>query len=705
MGQRQSHTIHPGELLGMADLRDGDGYWLSTVRHAHRASTDFLDDGIREEWEKAFYRFRNQHPPGSKYRTAAYKHRSKTFRPKTRSLSRRAEAKAAAALFSNTDLIDVRGQNRGSAEQAAAAAFNKAIMQYRLEHSIPWFLTCMGARQDTFNNGVCISLSTWEYEVRKTKTITPRFMEDGRPELDEDGDEVGDEVEVEEVIVDKPVLDLLPPENVRFDPNADWRNPFEDSPVINIMLPMYARDVMLRAKKPNPVTGEPEWREHQLGAILAAAQDKNINEIVRQARVGDNRHDPIDISASNEDTLVWVWLNIVRDEDGEDMAFYSLGGQLMLSQKPVPVRELLPLGRDSLTFGFSILESHRPYPTSANELSASMQSEVNDIANQRMDNVKLALNRRYFVRRGSQTDLAALSRSVPGGGVMTGDPENDIRVLDFPDVTGSSYQEQDRLTQELDELTGNFSSSSVQANRSLNETVGGMNMLQGDATEVSEYELRTFVETWVEPVLRKLQKLCAMFETDETILTVAGENAELQKYGVSPEIDRMLDEEMIVSVNVGMGNTNPAQRLQRFQMIIAAAANIPEIAQRMNPEEIGKEIFSLGGFNDTTRFMMSEEEFAQKMQQMQEQMAAQQPQDTSLQVAQLRAEVDRYKADKDFQIKLMTLLEEQDAKLTELTARMETERMKDRTQRDSLAVKEGTRLEEMEVRRDTGAGI
>jgi hypothetical protein len=425
--------------------------------------------------------------------------------------------------------------------------------------------------------------------------------------------------------------------------------------------------------------------------------------------------------AGLRNSIVWVYLNIVREE-GKDVAFYTLGSRLMLTD-PVPVEELLPLGRESLTFGFSVVESHRAYPVGGNKLAAPLQGEINDVTNQRMDNVRLALNKRYIVKRGSQVDTAALMRSTPGGGVMTGDPDSDIRVLDYPDVTGSSYQEQDRLSQELDELTGNFSSSSVQANRSLNETVGGMNLLQGDASEVSEYELRTFVETWVEPVLRKLDKLIAMFETDAVIKAVSAENADLQLYGQSAELDELLDHELVVSVNVGMGNTNPMQRLQQFQTIVGGVAQIPELAQRLNPEEIGKEIFSLGGFSDSSRFFRSDDEMAALM----EQAAAQQPQDTSLQVAQMKAqaslqetainaemkmaiaqleaEVKREGNMQDYEAEMAKIVTDANTKLKDLYETMNIERDKLQTTRDVTAAKEGGRIREMNLRRDTGAGI
>jgi len=728
MSQVHSDDLLPGELEdqtinGSDDSYEAGGeredrYWLAKARSAFDSSDDFLNGGLRNEWEDSLDRFHSQHPKGSKYHSATYKKRSKIFRPKTRSAARRAEATAAKALFSNSDLIDVRGQNTGSAVQAASARVNKELMQYRLEHSIPWFVTSMGARQDAFNYGVCCSLSTWEYKERVNTQIVPAMDEMGAPILDEEGREMGEEVQETVVESDKPIITLIPPENLRVDANADWRNPIADSPAITIMTPMYAWEVLQKMQIPNPVTGEAEWREYSLADILGNSQEQDTTQSTRQARQGDERLDPQDTSRYDEYTQVWVHLNILRDEDGADMCFYTLSNRIMLTD-PVPVEEILPLGRESITVGISIIESHRVYPIGGNKLGAPLQSEINSVANQRMDNVMLALNKRFILKRGANVDQQALMRSVPGGGVTAGDPDKDIRVMEYNDVTSSSYQEHDRLSQEQDELIGTFSGSSVQANRALNETVGGMGMLKGDAASVAEYELRTWIETWVEPVLRKLQRLEAMFETDETILQIAGENSEVfQQYGQDVAIDNLLDHELSVSVNVGMGNTDPMQRVQQFSSVLGAAAQIPEVASRMKGDEVGKEMFALGGYSEGERFFMSEEEFQQAQEQAAAQQAQQAPQapDTSLEVAQIKAqterEIEQLRSDDrryEAQIKRETAMEEMAAKMDieikTLYEKIGIDRAKLQDARDITALKEGNKSREMNLKRQMGSGI
>jgi len=59
-----------------------------------------------------------------------------------------------------------------------------------------------------------------------------------------------------------------------------------------------------------------------------------------------------------------------------------------------------------------------------------------------------------------------------------------LQVQETQDVTVRSQAEQDRLNLDFDDVAGAFSGSSVQSNRNLNETVGGMNILTASANKV-----------------------------------------------------------------------------------------------------------------------------------------------------------------------------------------------------------------------------
>ena len=96
------------------------------------------------------------------------------------------------------------------------------------------------------------------------------------------------------------------------------------------------------------------------------------------------------------------------------------------------------------------------------------------------------MNKRYFFKRGKRVDLRSLVRNISSSVTPMDNPEKDVRVQDAQDVTVSSQAEQDRLNLDFDDVVGAFSDSSVQSNRNLNETVGGMNILTASANKVDD---------------------------------------------------------------------------------------------------------------------------------------------------------------------------------------------------------------------------
>ncbi|MEL7966381.1 hypothetical protein AAG587_08390 [Vreelandella neptunia] len=584
--------------------------WLRKARLVYEESTDYYQSSLFNNWRDNIAHYRSEHPQGSKYKQDAYKNRSKVFRPKPRSAVRTLEATAAAALFTNDNLLEVRGINPDDQMQTEAGKLHKAILQHRLETTIPWFLTSIGAYQDTHVYGICVSRQYWDRRTRKRKEYVAATDENGEPYIDADGMMLAEEIEVEEVITDEPAIDLLAPDNFRFDPAADWRQPVKTSPYLIETIPMYAGDVMAMMSD-----ADDGWHEYTLGQLVSHGKDDTDSKTVRDAREGKGREDAHDVNSANEFSIIWVHFNIIRDEEGQDWAFYTVGTGLLLTD-PAPLEEVDPLGRARYAVGFSSIEAHRSHPSGTIELNRPLTDMINDVTNQRMDNVQLVLNKRYAIRRGANVDLGALMRNVPGGGVMMDNVNQDYKIMETPDVTQSSYVEQDRLGVESDELLGTFSQSSVNQNRNLNETVGGMNLMNASANQVQELGLRTFIETWVEPVLRTMVKLEGLYETDETVLALAAGKAEIYH-----EIDdELLMQDLVVKVNVGLGNTSPEQKLARFMQPIQAASALPEFMGELDFTEIGKEIFALTGQGDGERFMLTDEKKQERAEQQQGQM-------------------------------------------------------------------------------------
>lgn len=564
---------------------------LRIARDAFASSTSYVDANFRNQWEDALKMFQSKHPANSKYNSETYKYRSRIFRPKTRSVIRKNEAAAANAFFSNLDVVDVTPANPKEPKSIIGAALYKELLQYRLTKSIPWFMTLVGGFQDALTVGVVCSYQSWKFRSKTEKQDQMFVDEMGNPMMGIDGP-ITQTVETQKVLEDRPCVELLPVENLRIDRGSSWTDPVNTSPYLIHMIPMYVGDLK-EMGKPNQKTGEDGWKIPDDSILLAATQSYDTT---RQARE-DQREDSKDQDAAlSEFGIVWVHKNIVRDA-GEDVCYYTLGTEHLLSP-PVPLEKYYFHGERPYVMGCAVLETHKIYPAGFPELGKELQKETNEIANSRLDNVKLVLNKRYVVKRGAQVDLKSLVRNVAGSVTLANTPKEDVVAFDFEDVTSSSYAEQDRLNVDYDELLGNFSSGSVQTNRKLNETVGGMQIMAQGANQLTEYTIRTFTETWVEPVLKQLVKLEKHYETDETIVKLMG-----QKIGVQLN-DDSFDTDVEINVNVGMGATDPMQKLNKLLIAARGVAEVVSMAPAgLNVEELGKEIFSAVGYRDGGRFL------------------------------------------------------------------------------------------------------
>jgi hypothetical protein len=277
---------------------------------------------------------------------------------------------------------------------------------------------------------------------------------------------------------------------------------------------------------------------------------------------------------------------------------------------PVPRGEVYFHDIRPYAMGYCVLETHKAMKSGLPVLTKPLQMEANDIRNQRLDNVKFVLNKRWLVARGRQVDVQSLVRNVPGGVTLTTDPNLDVKESNWPDVTASAYMEQDRVSADFDELAGNFSPSTRLANTAMKDTLGGSKIALSGAGLMSDYLIRTFVETWWEPVLNQLVMLERYYEDDNVILRLCAQKAKLFPRFGPEQLSQMIElYEADVKVNIGFGSSNPSDRLQKFvfaiQTVMAMIASAPA---GMNVKEIAKEIFSMSGYRDGARFIESQED-------------------------------------------------------------------------------------------------
>lgn len=577
-------------------------------RDAYESGKHWFDSSVREQLERNLRAFNNKHPLGSKYWTEQYRKKSKIYRPKTRSMIRKQAAAAAVAFFSSSDVLHCSPINDADEEQSLAAELHMALAQFRLERpEMHWFQTVIGALTDASTNGIVISKQDWKLTT-KEKVYQELY-------LDEQGFEYEQYVRENEILEDRPRCKIIPVENFIFDPACDWRDPVATSPYLIELIPMYVQDILELGQRRNPLTGQTYYRSLPRGMVAAAIhQDWDS---VRKAREGERLDKYDNDTEVRAHQSVWVHKHTMSI-NGQDYCWDTLGTEIVLSDAQ-PIEEVYLTGKRPYVVGFCNIEPHKSYPAGTPELIDGLQEEANDIANLRLDNVKLALNKRYYAKRGAGIDVRSLIRNVAGSVTFMNNPDSDVKTVETRDVTNSSYAEQDRLNLDMDDLIGDFSAGTVQANRQMNETVGGMRMLEANMSPLKEMTIRTFAETWMEPVLRQLIELEAVYETDETLLLTSAHQIGLDNVDDALKI---IAQPIKVKVNVGFDATDPQRRVQKLAFGLQTIATFaPQVAQKADPGEIVKEIMGALGYKDGVRFFpqLGRDQPPMEIQQLQEQ--------------------------------------------------------------------------------------
>jgi hypothetical protein len=590
---------------GDADAPMSDEEFLNLLRQADTQATT-LQTEMTSRWQRAYRAARNEHSTQSKYLTDTWARRSKVFIPRTRTAVEKIMVTAAGALFSTQDVVNIEAQNPENPEDRESASLMQELVNVRLDRangktSIPWFQTALGARYDASITGMCCSYQHWLY---KREVIPPD--PNAPPVFNIDG-EVLEPVEQERILVNRPEVTLIAPEHVRFSSGADWHRIAQSSPFLMLDWPMFAQDIMAMCSPENGRTVR--WRAVTEDQISGASESRKAESTgVRSAREGRDRYND-QASGEGEWRTQWPRLVFMRVR-GVDYTFWALGVSLLLSD-PQPVEEVYPEhgGDRPVVIGTDRIEPHKLYPMSFAEGLQPLQQEINDIRNLRLDAVKMAVYPPKSVLRGKNIDFKQLSQNGPDVKWLV-DDHTHVMERQSAGPHQSSFAEMDRLNVDFDDTAGLFNTGTVQSQRTLNETVGGMRLMNANASAVSELSLRVWVETWVEPVLSQIVRLESYYEDDMTVLALAAKKAgAFPRFGTSIDLDDMLMRDLLVRVNVGIGSVNPQEKLAKFQQAATITAQI--LGQKFQSGEIDlktknivDEIWGPAGFRDAAdRFL------------------------------------------------------------------------------------------------------
>jgi hypothetical protein len=260
------------------------------------------------------------------------------------------------------------------------------------------------------------------------------------------------------------------------------------------------------------------------------------------------------------------------------------------------------------------------YGVGVPELVAPLQLELNAKRNDRINNVNIILNKMWLVQRGMVDDLKQL-KSTAGGLVICNDI-NGVKPMDMPDVTSSSYQEENLIKVDIANATGinDYIRGSRPEQR---ESATAVQLKTENSLNKLDYTYRIFVE-------RGLKDMCQAFlimrqrfmAYPKLINKFNNDNHETWQYLEPDEIQG----EFNIIINPDPLGINETQQIQKIQMAIQLAMQVG-----YNPQPIADYALKKLGVDEV---MLNE----MKLQAKQEAMMMQQMQEEQLQQQQAQAE-------------------------------------------------------------------
>jgi hypothetical protein len=594
----ESQTASPAPL-------DPNARFVMLYRDALRTGRQFAETSLHPAYRDSYAVFANKHVGQSKYLSERYKGRSRLVRPKTRTAVRKRQATAAASLFSSRDVVNITPENAADPMQDASAKLNHAILNYRLTRTkesggVAWFMTVMGAVQDAAITGVVVSKQFWEV---KRETL-------GR------------------IVTSQPAVQLYPAENVIRDPAADWADQSQSGSYLILRNPVAVHEAL------HMIRTDASWERLSDDDVRKAVDTRYDAQAIRQSRessaAGQDRMNNQTVGGNTDFSIVWLDECFMR-VDGEQYVYWMLGEKV--ARRPVLVGQAYPhaKGKRPVAIGVAEIEAHRTNPMSPVQSWLPLQFEANDLTNMALDGIKNTLNPLAKVKAGRGVSLQQVQNRSPDS-VLLVQSMDDVEWDRPTDISGMAFHAMDRLNADFDDAAGQFNSSSVQTNRQLNDTVGGMKLMNAGASMIGDFDLKTLIETWIEPCLNQLLLLEQYYEDDPVILSLAAQGSGLVEQGLTTVTDALIEQPLMVHVDVGMGATDPQQRIARFTVAWQAALSIfgpAMIAKEAKRDMVLNEIFALAGYKEGKRFFndtLAEDprlaEMAQAVQQLQGELAS-----------------------------------------------------------------------------------
>lgn len=283
----------------------------------------------------------------------------------------------------------------------------------------------------------------------------------------------------------------------------------------------------------------------------------NIEEVSRNTveQIGVGQDTP----PTSENREVWVYEAYIKiDVDGDGIAemrqITCAGAAFDLLKNepwdlPRPFATLTPTPMPHRFWGISVAD-----------MLKDIQLIKSTLLRLYLDNKYLQVNQREEVLESAIVDPAEVLSPVPGGKIRV-KSMGSIMPIPSPDVGESLLSSLEYMDQITEDRVGVSNKTQGLGADALHETAAGERMLMNAAMGKIELIARVFAETGVTEAFRLILKLICTYQDKARIIKLTG--------GWVPMDPTGWNEDMRMTVSVGMGTGDRDQKMQNAQMIMA----------------------------------------------------------------------------------------------------------------------------------------
>lgn len=238
------------------------------------------------------------------------------------------------------------------------------------------------------------------------------------------------------------------------------------------------------------------------------------------------------------------------------------------------------------------------------EIGLTTQERLNKMVNQRLDNVDLVLCKQGFYNGNDPLiNKNHLQVAKPGKWIRVSDTINSVRWMDTPDVTSSSYKEEELAKLDHREATGATEHLMPSPGAEQHRTAMGIQLLQGAAGMRFRPVLRNLEIDLVQEIAMFYFSNLKQFMTQPEWVMITGKNGMQQPILITPEQIQAKVYFIPTGISETMNKETQVSQLLRFKEI---TMNDPTI----NRQEINKRIAELMGFKDIEKIMVPQQQRA-----------------------------------------------------------------------------------------------